>query len=128
MRDKKYTSEQLEEHRRLWEDALESGVYDQTTGYLENQRGYCCLGVACKVAELHGVPVKKDADGFILGDHLLYQTEVMEWLGLRSAVGSYREEECAPPLKLTNMNDSLRISFKSISKIIKSRPAGLFID
>lgn len=32
-----------------WVDALRSGKYEQTTGVLQDSKGYCCLGVACKV-------------------------------------------------------------------------------
>jgi hypothetical protein len=30
-----------------WLKALRSGYYNQSTGYLCNDVGYCCLGVAC---------------------------------------------------------------------------------
>lgn len=31
-----------------WIDALRSGEYKQTTGELQDDNGFCCLGVACK--------------------------------------------------------------------------------
>lgn len=48
---------------RLWVDALRSGEYSQTTGILggytdSGDARYCCLGVACMVAEKAGVPIK----------------------------------------------------------------------
>ena len=33
----------------LWLEALESGGYTQTQGYLHDTIGWCCLGVACDV-------------------------------------------------------------------------------
>lgn len=46
-----------------WVEALESGDYKQTEGYLQlepgndtgNESGYCCLGVLCELAANHGV-------------------------------------------------------------------------
>lgn len=32
-----------------WLTALRSGKYSQTIGTLQDERGYCCLGVLCKV-------------------------------------------------------------------------------
>lgn len=36
--------------------ALRSGKYDQTTNALRDERGYCCLGVLCKILN---VPAKE---------------------------------------------------------------------
>lgn len=33
-------------NRKLWADTLRSGRYQQGTGSLKNNMGYCCLGVA----------------------------------------------------------------------------------
>jgi hypothetical protein len=69
-----------------WVDALRSGRYEQTTGRLANQEGYCCLGVACEVAIDSGVKLSRDTvtNGTILYDGncdgLPYP--VSEWLGL----------------------------------------------
>jgi hypothetical protein len=32
-----------------WVEALRSGKYPQTTNYLKDDDGYCCLGVLCDV-------------------------------------------------------------------------------
>lgn len=32
-----------------WTKALRSGKYKQTKGVLQDEKGYCCLGVACDV-------------------------------------------------------------------------------
>lgn len=32
-----------------WVEALRSGEYPQTTHYLKDHRGYCCLGVLCEI-------------------------------------------------------------------------------
>lgn len=33
-----------------WVSELRSGKYQQTTGYLQNENGFCCLGVLCDMA------------------------------------------------------------------------------
>lgn len=38
-----------EKYIQKWCEALRSGEYAQTTGQLQNEKGYCCLGVACKL-------------------------------------------------------------------------------
>ena len=32
-----------------WIKALRSGKYKQTVGSLQDENGFCCLGIACKV-------------------------------------------------------------------------------
>ena len=34
---------------QVWVPALRSGKYEQTKGFLPDDHGYCCLGVACDV-------------------------------------------------------------------------------
>ena len=40
---------------KKWIAALRSGKYSQTKEYLQDSRGYCCLGVACEIL----IPKKK---------------------------------------------------------------------
>ncbi len=35
--------------KKLWVAALRSGKYQQITGQLRKENGFCCLGVACDV-------------------------------------------------------------------------------
>ena len=35
--------------KKQWLDALRSGKYQQTDGYLHSGDGFCCLGVACDI-------------------------------------------------------------------------------
>ena len=37
--------------KRLWIKALRSGKFKQTERMLHDRKGYCCLGVLCKVME-----------------------------------------------------------------------------
>lgn len=35
--------------KKQWVDALRSGEYEQTTGTLKDDNGFCCLGVLCDI-------------------------------------------------------------------------------
>lgn len=35
--------------KKKWLNALRSGDYKQTTGALQDEKGYCCLGVLCEI-------------------------------------------------------------------------------
>jgi len=39
------------EIKERWLEALRSGKYKQTTGYLRDDDGFCCLGVLCDVVK-----------------------------------------------------------------------------
>ena len=67
---------------KLWLEALRSGEFKQAKDQLEVEGSYCCLGVACVIAENHGVEIKRDILGQIEGANLADQPEVQKWLGL----------------------------------------------
>lgn len=48
-----------EDIKLKWVTALRSGRYQQTSGQLRDERGYCCLGVLCDVID----PNQWDSDG-----------------------------------------------------------------
>lgn len=53
MTQKKISKAQIKRNRKAWLEALRSGNYKQTKGKLRSRNGaYCCLGVACEVAEV----------------------------------------------------------------------------
>ncbi len=82
---------------RQWVAALRSGEYSQTKGILRDNRGFCCLGVACDLFSKqvpNGWWMPEDNQGFIpFRSVSTKQTEgevtsevltdaVAEWLGL----------------------------------------------
>lgn len=100
-----------------WLEALRSGEYQQGPGFLQAGSTHCCLGVACAVAEKHGVGVVRLSGGCIAGQMLnTAQPRVMEWLGL-SAMGE---------LDLSDMNDKDSLSFKEIADAISDNPEYFF--
>jgi hypothetical protein len=72
------------DHIRRWHDALLSGRYQQTTGALENKRGNCCLGVACREAIADGVPIRVDVRNWHVqfdGHQSYLSSATAAWLG-----------------------------------------------
>ena len=79
----KYTKKQIKANRKAWIEALRSRKFRQTKGKLKSRNGsYCCLGVACEVAEVPEVYVAGD---YIYGDHEVldfykkYLSDTAEW-------------------------------------------------
>lgn len=101
---------------QLWLDALRSGDYDQYRGALEGNNSYCCLGVACRVANYHGTKIRLE-DYALLGGSLDSQPEVQKWLGLYHDYGETRNDSMPSLVKL---NDTLRLSFEQIADHIEA--------
>lgn len=69
----------VEKEFRAWLKALRSGKYDQTTGRLEDENGFCCLGVACN--ELIAAKSRdEDPYGYIVGKSPAHQPKAPLWL------------------------------------------------
>lgn len=112
-------------NQQKWVDALRSGEYNQTTGTLQDDYGYCCLGVACKVALDNGVNVNTDEDnGNISGDELSDQKDVKSWLGLYDNQGRF--ETTPKQLYLTTLNDIEGLDFNEIADYIEKYSDILF--
>ena len=107
----------------LWLEALESGGYTQTQGYLHDTIGWCCLGVACDVYQKQvGDLDVIEIDTWHFDDlGTLLPTKVMDWLGLDSDAGYYEGGA------LIESNDN-GATFAEIAAIIRARPEGLFTD
>ena len=93
-----------------WIKALRSGKYKQTTGTLQDDQGYCCLGVACKV-----VVKRKDLKlryGILIGVFPSRQLSPL-WLGnvnfkIANLFGT----------SLSVLNDDHNYSFNDIADIL----------
>ena len=115
----------MNENSMKWIDALISGEYNQTKGTLQDKKGFCCLGVACKVYEQEtGNKLPVNEFGTFREDALIREYKcVREWLGLSSGLGRFQETggDCS----LTKLNDEGK-SFNEIADLIESEPPGLF--
>src|SRR6056300_747971 len=107
------------ELRKKWVAALRSGAYPQTKNVLADYRGFCCLGVACKVAEKEGILVEYDKEKRLTGGTLAYQGKVQNALGLKSSAGVFlvkKGEGVYSDSSLVKLNDN-GSSFEEIADI-----------
>lgn len=115
----------LNENAKKWVAALRSGKYQQATGWLRSDAGFCCLGVACDIFLRERGLFWDEAEGFHSEDDQILPGNVMKWLGLAHDQGRY-----GPPTEnsmLTVDNDEKDKSFSQIAEIIESEPEGLFV-
>lgn len=106
-----------------WLEALESGEYKQTTGVLRREGDgneefrYCCLGVACEVANKFS---KEDyfelSNGSVLPISLARFIGISEDGGFKNVVHHGGKSF----MRLTYMNDS-GVRFKTIARIIREQ-------
>jgi hypothetical protein len=99
-----------EKVKTKWLEALRSGKYTQTTEILQDDCGYCCLGVLCKVAAEEGVDLGTCDNGILNGAELsIDQYDIYEWSGLNN----YTEK------RLMRLNDEKGQSFDDIADFIE---------
>ena len=71
-----------------WIEALRSGEYEQTTGVLRNEKGYCCLGVLCDIYNKEtgeGGWIQYAGDGYSFNGLEVYPPdEVCRWTGMEN--------------------------------------------
>jgi len=73
-----------------WVLALRSGEYSQTTGKLQDEQGYCCLGVACDVFIPDGMKTLDTTTGLMFGGLPDSQANSPEWLSqIEGILGIY---------------------------------------
>jgi len=102
-----------------WVKALRSGKYKQTRGVLQDQDGYCCLGVACEVLipdrtkevyEMEGITPQYLLRGNMPGE----QRFAPDWLD--EVDGDFGDKTRH---QLTELNDTLGFSFDEIADILE---------
>lgn len=103
----------------LWTQALESGKYKQGKSLLwQKGNKYCCLGVACVIAQETGVrqiEIEKDNDEFL-------PSTLARFLNMTTA-GSFKEPVVYGGKDFTNladMNDE-GVTFKEIANVIREQ-------
>jgi len=94
-------------------EALRSGEYEQTNGWLRQGDGYCCLGVACDKSGLSEWKIGPRNYRYEGMSTQLPKT-VQEWYGFATPSGRCM----ANFLSLTSLNDS-GASFKQIADVIE---------
>lgn len=111
-----------------WLKALRSGKYRQTCDKLQDDKGYCCLGVACQVLIPKDKQVK-ETEEYYDGSKLTYVTKKTKYLEGTSP----RDQKAAPAwLKkidmnfqkrfgcaLSELNDDHQLTFKEIADLLE---------
>lgn len=98
----------MNDNRHLVRAALVSGEFKQGRYSLEPESNtFCCLGVACVVAERHGVEVLRGSDGRLLGASLF---------GLQRAVGKWLDIADAEDRRRAKWNDCEGLTFAQIAE------------
>lgn len=72
----------IEVAKLLVEDLRTPGL-QQAHSKLQRGEAYCCLGRLCRIAEKHGVKVRKNGDGSLYGENLAAQPDVLDWAGMK---------------------------------------------
>jgi hypothetical protein len=125
--------------RNAWIGALKSGDYAQTQGRLYDEKGFCCLGVACDVAikggllQAHWVH-ESGVEGHywsLLGYHGVLPTDVANLLGTDQnpavrltdeMIQNYglRDMDRNPDgrIELAVLNDRIGLTFDQIAEIL----------
>jgi len=104
-----------------WIRALKSGRYKQTIGTLQDEMGYCCLGVACKVLiPKDKLIIREDSLGrkFMVGNLPSDQKYAPKWLKSVTNVDIEYKGKCLSE-ELTSLNDDMKFSFKEIAKALE---------
>lgn len=119
-----------------WLAALESGEFEQATGCLCKSVGdhlcYCCLGVACVIADRHGAELRRhpvgahrvdlDVGGDSRGSSL--PVDVKNLFKFRSSNGTSSDGKLAS--SLDRLNDAGH-TFKEIASLVRKNPERYFI-
>lgn len=123
-------SQKLTEPQKMWLSALRSDEFKQTDGRLQDENGFCCLGVSCIVYErTMGKKLRRQNGvliGTVLNNHPLdaYTSnseatykEVGEWLGLRSVCGTAKgsPSDDIVLMSCTDLNDVSEMRFPEIA-------------
>jgi hypothetical protein len=98
---------------KTWIAALRSGEYKQTTGSLQDYKGYCCLGVACKVL-IPKDQLELNTNGDLFGTLPIDQSHPPEWL---KDINRDFSEKTGRSLSVLNDTDGL--SFNEIADLLE---------
>lgn len=95
-----------------WANVLRSGKYTQSMLILQDQIGFCCLGVACKIFAKNYL---KDLDGYLKGSLPVGRDGSPDWL-----VNINKSFEIRTGKFLSTLNDIDDFSFDEIADCLEA--------
>lgn len=98
-----------------WMAALRGGEYAQSTGALQDARGFCCLGVACDLV-LPKYQRDETKLGLLKGSMPDEQINAPKWL---KEISYDLQTKSSNEIDLAALNDSKKLSFTQIAKILQ---------
>ena len=116
--------------KQRWLDALRSGEYKQTMENLQDNNGFCCLGVLCDLhAKERGTNWVRKTDGYELyGEAQTLPLSVQEWAGLDNDIGGMVDFEYekdgvmyVKSESLPEINDTWNKNFNEIADLIETQ-------
>lgn len=120
----------------MWVDALVSGDYKQGVGALGawgpfGIKKYCCLGVACEVAMLNGLKLRRvmrQGGITVYGDEdSVLPQEVQDWYGLESSnpallgAPEVSWDSYDEAIECSSLNDERGYTFEEIAELIRDQ-------
>jgi len=104
--------------KSIFTAALRSGYFKQDKGQLRSNKGYCCLGVLCELAEKDGIITEEMYDP--ADDEWQYYTKSGEYNTLMppNAVQSWAGLTSRQVSTLGSLNDEYKKSFDEIADYI----------
>lgn len=121
--------------QEAWIKTLLEGNFPQTKNRLQDDKGYCCLGVACQILENRKIfKVRKDELGFIQG-HIMPSGSI-DYLNLHDTEGFFKKpitvvqgyETYAEVDSLVQLNDNEGWSLRQIGGWIYRNPWQVFTN
>jgi hypothetical protein len=119
------------EIKAQWVEALRSGEYEQTNGYLRTDSGFCCLGVLCDLAVKAGKveATRRDYGTYQYGAEkaaLGLPSEVFEWAGLPDGnpgvdYPGAQSKKLDGFAALADLNDVDELNFRQIADLIDAQ-------
>lgn len=127
--------QELGPNQRKWLKTLQSNVYVQGKQYLRRGDSFCCLGVACEVFALNGIPdsdgeTEEEKEAFPIlywynQENEIAPQDIVEILKLQDQHGSPINN--STKISLTSLNDTGK-TFQEIAQIIEQDPSVYFLE